>query len=257
MARVAQAIGSAVRGVFRCLYDTYRLGGQAFLVAPALVALAVIPEFVQHVVEIRIGMFDSVDAARALSGDSLRWGFGYAKLVGFGLAILLTARLWACDGAVRRTVLVPPRALLHTVFAIALVVGSGAGLDWVARQLPGAGGIAIDIAGAIVQAGLVIWAVAALFEDRSVSLRQALTTRLPTGALLLLLFFAAMLPAQLVHQFNHKLALGQPDALVWGLMLFDSLVVGLMAALAGAAIFVGFRAGPSWRGWTRTPGSRA
>ena len=34
-----------------------------------------------------------------------------------------------------------------------------------------------------------------------------------------------------------------------GLMAFDALVVGLLAALIGSALFVAFRSGASWRGW--------
>ena len=34
-----------------------------------------------------------------------------------------------------------------------------------------------------------------------------------------------------------------------GVMAFEALVVGLMAALIGSALFVAFRSGASWRGW--------
>lgn len=37
-------------------------------------------------------------------------------------------------------------------------------------------------------------------------------------------------------------------------MAFDALVVGLMAALIGSALFVAYRSGASWRGWAK-PGA--
>lgn len=80
-------------------------------VAPGLVALAVVPEFMQHVAEIRLGMFESLADARALAIDPTHWAFGYVKLAGFGLAILLLARLWATGGSPRRAALVRPVVL--------------------------------------------------------------------------------------------------------------------------------------------------
>jgi hypothetical protein len=257
MNRAARLTWNAVRGIFLAIYESYRLGGRTFLIAPAIVAIAVLPEFIQHVVEIQLGMFDSMEAARRLANDPLRWGFGYAKIAGLVLAILLTTRLWACDGSVRRALLIPPGVLLRTVGALAVTLLIGLGLDYLAKLLPPLPGAALALVSAILQAGMTAWTVAQLIEDRTMTLRRALTTHLPTAALLFLLFFAAMAPAQLLHLANHRMALGQPDALVWPLMLFDSLLVGLMAALAGAGLFVAMRAGPTWRGWTRTPGSAA
>jgi hypothetical protein len=37
--------------------------------------------------------------------------------------------------------------------------------------------------------------------------------------------------------------------MVWALMAFDALWVGLFAALVGTALFVGARAPLTWRGW--------
>lgn len=247
-------MGSAVRGVARCLFDTYRLGGTMFLVAPAIVAVAVLPEFAQHVAEIWLGMFDSREAARAIADSPVRWGFGYAKIAGLVLAMLLTARFWACGGSVRRAFLVSPLTLVRTAGAILVVVLSGGALDYLARMLPPPADAALGLFAAVLQAGLSVWAIAQLLEDRAITLRRALTTHLPTAALLLLLFAAAMAPAQLLHGLNHRLALGQPDAIVWSLMAFDSLLVGLMAALAGSGFHIAFRAAPTWRGWTSTPG---
>ena len=58
--------------------------------------------------------------------------------------------------------------------------------------------------------------------------------------LLLLLLAAGFAPAQILHGLNHSWALGQPPALVWALMIFDSLVVGLLASLVGSAMYVAY-----------------
>ena len=62
--------------------------------APAVLALVVIPEFAQHVVEIRIGMFESAEAARSLQNEPTRWAFGYIKIAGLVLTFLAAARFW-------------------------------------------------------------------------------------------------------------------------------------------------------------------
>lgn len=155
----------------------------------------------------------------------------------------------------RRAFLVSPLTLVRTAGAILAVVLSGAALDYLGRMLPPPAGAALGLFTAILQSGLSVWAIAQLLEDRAITLRRALSTHLPTAALLLLLFAAAMAPAQLLHGLNHRVALGRPDALVWALMAFDSLLVGLMAALAGSGFHVAFHAEPTWRGWTRRPGA--
>lgn len=240
---------SAIRGTGRALLDTYRLGGRAFVVAPVLVAIAVVPEFVQHVAEIRLGMFDSLADARALANDPTRWRFGYAKLAGFGLSILLVARFWA-TGSVRRAVLMPPLALVRLLLAFAVLMGVGWAFEQlVARTDSTPAWLAVSIVSWSLQMGLTVWLVAALVEDDETSVTTAFTRRLPSALLLTLLLAAAFFPAQIVHGLNHKFALGQPDAVVWALMVWDSAVVGLIAALTGSALWVGYASGASWQGW--------
>jgi hypothetical protein len=69
----------------------------------------------------------------------------------------------------------------------------------------------------------------------------------------LLLLAALFMPLQLLHGANHSWAFGQPLPFVCALMLFDSLLVGLMAGVVGAALFVAYRAGPTKDSWTRDP----
>ncbi|HEU0045302.1 hypothetical protein [Sphingomonas sp.] len=242
-------LSSAFRGTGRALLDTYRLGGRAFVAAPALVVIAIAPEFVQHVVEIRLGMFDSLADARALASDPTRWGFGYVKLAGFGLAILLVARFWAL-GSVRRAVLMPPLAIGRLLLALAVVLGTGFLFERIAALTTSTALWAmINLLSWTLQMGLTVWLVATLVEDRATTIRTAFTSRLPTAALLLLLLAAAFAPAQMLHGLNHRWALGQPGWLVWTLMVWDSLVVGLLASLTGSALWVGYGSGASWRGW--------
>lgn len=82
------------RSAGRALIHLYPRGVSMIWLAPAALALVVIPEFAQHVVEVRLGMFDSVEAARSIQNDPTRWAFGYVKIAGLVLTFLAAARFW-------------------------------------------------------------------------------------------------------------------------------------------------------------------
>ena len=241
------ALMSALRGTGKALYDTYRLGGRTVTAAPLILAIAILPELAQHVVEISLGMFHSLADFRAHAADPLRMGFGYVKVAGFAIAILLTARFWAL-GSVRAALLVRPASLARLVFAIALTLAASFAFDWLARQLPTMA-IAVQIASFLLQAGLTLYVVAVLLDDRGLTLAGAFTDRWPSAVVMTILLIAAFGPAQALHMANHKLVIGQAAPVVWAVMAFDGLFVGLFAALVGSALYVGHRTGASWRGW--------
>jgi len=241
---------SALLGTARRILKTYRLGGRAIVAAPLLVALAIVPELAQHVVEIKLGMFASTDAFRALANDPLRWGFGYAKIAGFWLAILAVARFWAVGCSLSR--LVRPGWPMIARLALGLVAIATAAFvtEWLKTQAAPLAP-ALDLAYTVVQAILFVYIVGALLGDGRATLRWSATAGIPRAVFMLLLLAVAFGPAQLLHMANHKLAIGAPVPIVWLAMLWDGLFVGLFAALVGSALYVGFHDGPGWRGWER------
>jgi hypothetical protein len=246
-------LASAIRGTGAAIVSTYRLGGRMWLAAPAILAIAVVPEMAQHAAEIHVGMFDSRAGAIAAEHDPLRWTFAYPKIAGFVIAILATARFLSL-GSVRRALLIGPGNLARLALAIALTLLVELPADWLKER--SASGLVDGLATAaliVAQAGLLVYVVGALIDDRTNSLRRSFTERWPTALLLTLLAALAFVPAQALHMYNHMLAIGQHPAIVWALMVFDSLVVGLIAALVGAALHVSYRAGPTWSGWTERP----
>ena len=56
-----------------------------------------------------------------------------------------------------------------------------------------------------------------------------------------LVLAAGYAPLQALHLRNHRLALGQADAVLWPLLAWDSLVVGMMAAWIATALHHGYR----------------
>ena len=250
MVSISQALGSVARGIGRGIYDSYRLGGKTMIVAPAIVALVVVPEFVQHIVEITMGMFDSRATAHVLAQSPLRWAFGYVKLAGFLLAMIFTARLWAMEGSVSRAVRIAPLALGLIILSIAVFMFVGFGIQIAGRAIgPRAEALALIVSG-VLQLMVIVWVVGQVIEDHTVTLWGSLTSYVPTAGVMSILLFAAFAPSQALHGLDHKLAMEQPRAIVWALMTFDALVVGLLAALVGSAMFVGYRLRPTWRGWS-------
>lgn len=231
--------GGFLANVAGAVRDQYRLGLGLFLVAPVAVALVVVPEFAQHVAEIRLGMFDSRAAAHALADDPTRWAFGYAKLTGLVLAFLACARAaWGTLGGGRwyvvRTIAWPRLIVGAALFAL---IGSIA--------VPFDGHVsqpllyALEVVGTVLSLPFLFVVLAGLFGDRETPWRTLLRSWSSTVLLLILMLtgFGAM---QLLHVGNHLLAMGRPMPLVWLLMVWDALVVGALAALTGAAFAIAF-----------------
>ena len=244
---------AGLRDVGRAAYETYRFGGTMVLAAPLLLLIAVLPEFLQHAAEIHIGMFESMSRFRALSSSPLRWSFGYLKVAGFTITILATARYWAV-GSIRRTLMVPPAALARVIAGLLIGFAVASPFAWLKTQgLAPAINIPLQILSAVIQGGFLVYVVGALLEEAAVTPKRTMTSLLPAAVVLILLAALAFAPSQALHMANHKLAMGQPAAVVWILMIFDALWVGLFAGLVGSALFVGVRTGLTWRGWTVSP----
>lgn len=247
-ARASSRTGSALKGTGLRIVAAYRLGGRTMLAAPVIAAVAILPELAQHVVEIKLGMFASIDAFRALADDPARWAFGYAKLAGFWLAILATARFWAVEGDVARAIRPGWSAAGRLSAGIGLAVLQSLLMKAVAGH-----GVVIDTVASLLslllQCSLFVYLVGSLLGDERATLRWSFTAGWPRALFMTLLLALTFAPCQMLHMAGHRLAIGSPVPVVWGVMLLDGLFVGLFAALAGSAMVVGYRFGPSWRGW--------
>lgn len=225
----------------RAVLDTYRLGLRSFVAAPLLVALAVVPQAVQHVAELQFGMFASREAFIALQNDPTRMAFGMAKVAGLLLAITAIARFWAL-GSVRAALLPGWRTLLLS----ALLFGASEFVVWVLDGVEDAVGepwsYGFTALTATIQIGIVVAMVAVLLEDGEVTPRTLLCKRWPALVYMALCLGAAFAPAAWLHGKMHHVAFAQPEWLAWALMGVDALVVGAIAALTGAALAVGYAA---------------
>ena len=216
-------------------------GTKLFVLAPLIPLLAIVPEFAQHVAEIRLGMFESRTAFAALAMDPTRWAFGYAKVAGLVLAIFAAARYW---GGARerwwdlRTVAWRPFLIAFAVnaFATAAMMAIQSRLDGVAAGV-------FQIVATIVTLPLLLYLLGPLLGDHTMSLRRAYAHGWGRLLLLAILVVIAFAPLQALHGLNHEWAMGASDATVWALMAWDSLIVGLLACWTGSALAAGFLGG--------------
>lgn len=219
----------------------------ALIKAVPLVALLVFAaEMLQHIVEIRLGMY--VRGQLGEKEQATRLIFGAVKVVAIFLALLFALRWWRFEGNTRRAAR-PTVALLKGLGIVILVqVGGelvvmalGAAMGQVLHP-EGIGPRIALLAGPIlvwilVATYLYPWYVGLLAEDSAMTLRRSIDGIRGRLWSSFGLFLAGFLPAMIVHYALGYAAVGRPEPLVWALMLVDSAVVALLALLIASAYY--------------------
>ena len=237
---LANHISTILRTILSALGDYLTRSVSLFWIAPAVVALIVVPEFAQHVAEIRLGMFDSAAAAKIAGGDPLRWAFGYVKIAGLVLTFIASARFWWCRTYGGRWYDIRNLAWLRLIVGFILFMAIGSVTELVEPLTGQKAPLALVIVATLLSLPYLFVMLAGLFGDRTTPMKALIVKSWPWLLLLALLGPLLFAPLSWLHGMNHRWALGAPDATVWALMIFDSLVVGLMASSVGAALFVAY-----------------
>ncbi len=236
-----------LRLVVAGVLEVYLRGFRVFKPAILIPLLVILPEFAQHIAEINMGMFISREAAIAVANEPLRWSFGYAKILGLILAIFAAARYswkkmedeagrgsgaWWCLSDVR-----------WGLFALALAgnVILFFAQQAIAQGLGGQRGMIAATLFNIATLPALIWLIGPLFGDAAMDVRRAFTRGWRCLLPMLLYVGIAFVPAQFLHGKLHAWSFGAQDQVVWALMVIDSLVVGVLAMLVGAALAVAYR----------------
>ena len=208
-------------------------GSIAFLTACPLLALFPVAfELVQHLVEVRIGMYDSLAAAKAVEHDQLRMGFGFLKVIA-----LVVPEYWVVRYLVFRE---QARAAQFDRLAVSLfAVFMAFKLGLTAIQLfglPQTGPVllATFFGGAIVSILIAAWGVAASLGNGTIGPGASIAImwrQLPWTFVFSLL---TMLPLMALHYGFAALALLGPKPLLWPTLVIDALLVGWLAAVMPA-----------------------
>ena len=212
------------------------------LACPLLFAVPVVVEFIQHVIEMRIGMYDSVAAAQAVEANGARLGWGVVKTLSLALAGYWVARfLLLRDGAAEARRFDPVAVRLYAwvmLFGLAWTVVSLWG-DELLRPI-GLGeqamaiGVAFGLVGFILSILLAPWKVGAALGNAELGFVRSIGLvgwGVWWGVIFALL---ALLPPMVVHYAFAFLAMGAPPAAAWAILAVDSLLVGYLGAIIAA-----------------------
>ena len=233
-----------LRGFGSALLATFRDGPRLWWLAPLIPLLAFLPEFAQHAAEIKLGMFASPQAFKALQNDPTRWAFGYAKIAGLLLAIFASARYWSLPTENRnRWWDVRNVAWRQLLLGVAINLALSAVLFLLKARLSATAFEAVNVAASLATLPVIVLMFGALFGDQTVSLRKCYRTGWLQGLAMAALFLLAMVPAQRLHGLDHTLAMGASTPAVWALMLWDAVLVSLMACWAGTGLAAGYALG--------------
>lgn len=207
---------------------------------PAIVAVVVAAEFAQHVAEITLGIYDSLDRARAMADAPLRLAFGHLKVVALLLLGYTVARFIGLrddpHGATRldrRAVTLFAGVLLFGLAGVVIGLDGGAVLRGV-----GAGDAAVRwLVGGLVAVMTVLgmltipWRIAAPLGNPAIGFVRAIAMswrRLPWVFAMVII---TTLPVIALHYALFYGVVGRGAALVWPVAFVDSLVVGYLGVL--------------------------
>lgn len=217
------------------LSDSLRLFALAPLVLLAVVAI----EFAQHVAEARLGMFADAEAFNRQSLDPARLQWGYAKVATMSVAVFLASRVWvnrregkpwwSLASIAWRPFLIG--FLLTTLLSVPLLPG---------LAMPPALVAPLTVLVYIVTLPLLVLMMAGILGDSSASVAGVYRSGWGIGLRILLLMIIGFVPMQLLHLWNHLLAIEAHPVVLWLLLLWDSLLVGLMASFLGTASHHGY-----------------
>jgi hypothetical protein len=227
-----KAFGRLLTGT---LSDSLRL----FSLAPAIWLIVVAAEFAQHVVEVRLGMFTDAQAFNRLSLDPARLQIGYLKVAAVTVAAFFASRVWVNqrDGK--------PWWSLGSIAWRPFLVGFGLSTVLSVPLLPGVAMPPALVAPLtllvyVVTLPLLVLMMAGILGDDSAGVIAVYRTGWGKGLRILLLMAIGFVPLQVLHLWDHLLAIGSHPVVLWLLLLWDSLVVGFIAAFLGTASHHGY-----------------
>ncbi|PTS78060.1 hypothetical protein DBR17_12890 [Sphingomonas sp. HMWF008] len=221
---------------WQALRQTYG-GSIAFLIAcPLLSLIPVLFEIVQHIVEVKIGMYQSVAMAKAVEHDPWRMGFGMVKVIALILPGYWVVRFlaWRDPRAAGRFDPVAVRLFAgFAAFQIALAAVQLFALPpspWVQ--------LAAFIGGQVIGILVVAWGVAAALGNPAIGPGASIAIMARHIPWTFAFSLVAMLPLMVPHYALAAVALVGPKPLLWPVLLVDSLLVGWLSAVLLAAGYV-------------------
>ncbi len=228
-----------IKRFFTDLGGTYVDSLRAIKALPWLFAAIIGWEFAQHIVEVRIGMFESQEMGRAVADDGLRMAFGWVKMASIYVGAFFVIRYFISQRSDRSLAPLGSAGLRYLpYFAYSLVVFAAL---FYARSLITEEHVdtfraAVGLGQQLLEPLLIAWVVAAATDGR-ISGPIASARRLGLLYFLALpLLLLARVPASLLHQHLNQTAVGSMGTELWLTLAIDAVVVGLIVSIVPSAM---------------------
>lgn len=223
----------------------YRSSARVAIERPLLFALPLITEFLQHVVEYRVGMFDNIAAMEATGAHPARMAFGELKVLSLLVITYWVIRqLGNMDGA-RLRVLGERSSLL--LFLGVMVWSMLSGLPQLyggmvlGPYLPEKAliwlGVGYFLTFTALDLYLAVWKVGAALGNRALGIRASFRIMHGNFWWSLGFFVAMFLPLMIVHYALNGLAVGKATGLLWAMLTVDAAVVGYLGIVLVATVY--------------------
>jgi hypothetical protein len=214
---------------FKCSY----ISGAAFVRDCPLLALVPMAfEMLQHIAEVRIGMYDSLAAAQAADSDPVRMWIGFLKAVmivapGYWIVRFLWRRDPDWARSMQSDAVRPFSAyLLFQAAFLAIEVFA------VPHTLPGE--FLTAALAMLVSALTPAWGAAAALGNPGIGLARSARLMAPRLPWTLALGLAVVLPLMIPHYMFAAFAIMAPKTTLWPLLAVDAALVSYMTAVTAA-----------------------
>lgn len=226
--------------------ECYRESTAIALSLPLLLAVPAIAELAQHIIEYRIGMFESVAAMQATAEHPARMAWGMVKVVSLFLMIYWVSRAMAFGRGGAKPVLGDARSAL--LFARVLLVclaltavelfGQGLYAPLVGAAAAQWISILLFVLATAVTVYLSVWVVGAALGNCALTIPASF--RIMHGNFWWSAGFSllAQLPLIAVHYALNFGGVGRPAGLLWALLTLDSLLVGYLGVMIGTITYL-------------------
>jgi hypothetical protein len=236
--------------------ESYRLAAVFLVAAFPLVCLPIFFEGLQHIAEVRLGMFAGEGSSElSETAQAIRLSFGALKVISIIATTVFVTRFFLHGKNVRRALQFSATAkkailvgclVMVVAMVLAFLVGP-AFLRFLKPDISAAKAMLIPFllllfAGFPLQNKINGW-MAYVFDDTPLSDMQnkSLNKAMKGGFSAVIL--ATFLPTMVLHYFLNMQAMGGTAAQLWVLLTLDSFVVGVLACLLGASYYVVYRDG--------------
>jgi hypothetical protein len=227
--------------------ETYARSAWIAVTLPLLFALPAVAEMTQHVIEYRIGMFESLDAMVGLSGDPGRMIYGMAKVLSLFLLLYWVSRAMAFGRGGGRRILGDGRSAFLFVW-VALVCLILAALPlfagdllqpWVADDRMRLKIVLILLViGGTLNVYLDVWMVGAALGNGRLTIPASFRIMHGNFWWSTIFFLLAQLPLMIAHYGLNYAAAGRSEPVLWTLLTLDAFVVGSLGIVLAAAQFL-------------------